>query len=110
ALRSPGFACSDSDLVEWRLAGGRWDHRAAAPDDIAPTHPVAAGMRALAAYHRLRSDLPVDRLVEQVIRERRLVELTFALRRPRDHWRRLRFVLDQARAFVEDGGSALGAF
>ena len=110
ALRSPGFACSDADLVEWKLAGGRWDHRTAAPDGVAPDHPVARAMLALADYHGSRWGLPVDRLVERIIRERKLVELTFALRRPRDHWRRLRFVLDQARAFVEAGGSSLGDF
>jgi ATP-dependent exoDNAse (exonuclease V) beta subunit len=49
-------------------------------------------------------------LVERVIRERKLVELTFVQRRPRDHWRRLRFVVDQARAFVEAGGASLGDF
>ena len=110
ALRSPGFACSDADLVEWKLAGGRWDHRISAPDGIATDHPVARGMQALASYHRSRNDLVVDRLVERVVRERKLVELTFARRRPRDHWRRLRFVLDQSRAFVEAGGSSLGDF
>jgi ATP-dependent helicase/nuclease subunit A len=110
ALRSPGFACSDVDLVDWRVAGGKWDHRTPPPDGIAADHPVADAMAALARYHQMRADLPVDRLVELVIRERRLIELTFALRRPRDHWRRLRFVLDQARAFVEAGGASLGDF
>ena len=110
ALRSPGFACSDADLVDWRVAGGRWDHRSPVPDGVGLEHPVALGMAALKAYHEARSALPVNALVERVIRERRLIELTFALRRPRDHWRRLRFVLDQARAFVEAGGSSLGDF
>ncbi|HEV3225523.1 MAG TPA: UvrD-helicase domain-containing protein [Acidimicrobiales bacterium] len=110
ALRAPGFACSDTDLVEWRLADGTWDHRVVAPSGVVFDHPVARAMAALASYHRARWDLPVDQLVERVIRERRLIELTFALRRPRDHWRRLRFVLDQARAFVEAGGASLGDF
>jgi ATP-dependent helicase/nuclease subunit A len=111
ALRSPGFACSDVDLVEWKVAGGGWDYqRSLCPDSIADDHPVAAGMAALARYHGMRWNLPVDNLVELVIRERQLIELTFALRRPRDHWRRLRFVLDQARAFVEAGGASLGDF
>jgi ATP-dependent helicase/nuclease subunit A len=48
--------------------------------------------------------------VEWVVRERKLVELAFAQRRPRDHWRRLRFVVDQARAFVEGGGRSVGEF
>ena len=110
ALRSPGFACSDVDLLEWKLAGGRWDHQGAPPETIAADHPVAAGMAALARYHAERGDCPVNALVERVIRERKLVELTFVQRRPRDHWRRLRFVVDQARAFVEAGGASLGDF
>src|SRR5205085_5604432 len=69
ALRSPGFACSDADLVEWKMAGGRWDHRADAPEGLAVDHPVAEGMRALTAYHEVRWYLPVDQLVERVIRE-----------------------------------------
>src|SRR5204863_721893 len=72
--------------------------------------PVTLGMAARARYHRDRVEQPVDLLVESVVRERKLIELPFALRRPRDHWRRLRFVLDQARAFVEAGGASLGGF
>src|SRR5581483_9497967 len=110
ALRSPGFACSNADLLDWKLAGGRWDHRRPKPDPVPDGHPVAQAMAALAAYHAIRDELAVNELVERIIRERRLVELTFVQRRPRDHWRRLRFVLDQARAFVEAGGSSLAAF
>ncbi len=110
ALRSPGFACSDVDLLDWRAAGGRWDHRRDAPETIADDHPVAHAMAALRAYHAVRNDGPVNLLVERIVRERHLVELTFGQRRPRDHWRRLRFVIDQARAFVEAGGRSLGEF
>ena len=108
ALRSPGFACRDRDLLDWRAAGGGWDHRRPRPDGIDPEHPVARAMDALRAYHDVRNDEPVNLLVERIVRERHLVELTFAQRRPRDHWRRLRFALDQARAFVEAGGRSLG--
>ncbi len=45
-----------------------------------------------------------------MVRERHLVELTTALPRPRDHWRRLRFVVDQSRAFLDAGGAGLGEF
>ena len=108
ALRSPGFACSDVDLLEWRAAGGRWDHRRDAPEAIGAEHPVARAMSALRDYHAVRNDGPVNLLVERIVRERHLVELTFGQRRPRDHWRRLRFVIDQSRAFVEAGGRSLG--
>ncbi|MEY2464767.1 MAG: ATP-dependent helicase/nuclease subunit [Acidimicrobiaceae bacterium] len=110
ALRSPGFACSDVDLLEWREAGGWWDHRGEPPEGLDPDHPVARAMAALHTLHRDRGTVPVNELVERVVRERGLVELTFAQRRPRDHWRRLRFVVDQARAFVEGGGRSVGEF
>ena len=82
----------------------------AAPDGIPAEHPVAAGMAALQAWHDLRWWLPVNQLVDRIVRELRLVELTAELRRPRDHWRRLRFVIDQARAFCDAGGSGLSDF
>ncbi len=119
ALRSPGFACSDDDLLRWRAGGGSWDYRRPPPSPSAVPGgaagppidgPVAAAMTALASYHEQRWWLPVHQLVEQIVRERRLAELAFAQRRPRDHWRRLRFVIDAARAYVEAGGLALGDF
>ena len=38
------------------------------------------------------------------------MELAVARRRPRDHWRRIRFVADAARAFVDGGGTSLRGF
>jgi ATP-dependent helicase/nuclease subunit A len=110
ALRAPGFACSDAELVDWALAGGRWELWTDVPDDLGADHPVAIAKAALLDYHRRRWELRVDELVDRVIRERRLVQLTFAYRRPRDHWRRIRFLADQARTFVEGGGASLGDF
>lgn len=109
ALRHPGLACSDVDLAEWAAAGGSWTYLAPFPVGL-DEHPVAAGMSTLRRMHDLRWWLPVHELVALVVRDLRLVELTADLRRPRDHWRRLRFVVDQARAFTDAGGSGLGAF
>ena len=67
-------------------------------------------MAALRRWHDLRWWLPVNQLVDRIVRELRLVELTAELRRPRDHWRRLRFLVDQARAFCDAGGSGLSDF
>jgi ATP-dependent helicase/nuclease subunit A len=38
------------------------------------------------------------------------MELAVARARPRDHWRRIRFVADAARAFVDGGGTSLRGF
>ncbi|MBB2903512.1 ATP-dependent helicase/nuclease subunit A [Kineococcus radiotolerans] len=110
ALRQPGLACSDVDLVGWRAAGGRWSIHAAVPEGIDEQHPVAAALRTLRRWHEQRWWVPVNQLVEEVVRELRLVELTASQRRPRDHWRRLRFVVDQAREWCDRGGSGLTGF
>jgi ATP-dependent helicase/nuclease subunit A len=109
SLRHPGLACSDVDLAEWAAAGGRWSYLAPPPEGMGE-HRMAEAMRTLREYHDLRWWLPVNELVERIVRELRLVELTAELRRPRDHWRRLRFVVDQARAFCDAGGHGLGEF
>jgi len=110
ALRHAALACSDVHLAEWAAADGSWNYLALAPEDLPAEHPVRAGMATLHRYHDLRWWLPVNELVERIVRELRLVELTAGLRRPRDHWRRLRFVVDQARAFCDQGGSGLSDF
>ncbi|MGQ0803034.1 MAG: UvrD-helicase domain-containing protein [Actinomycetota bacterium] len=110
ALRTPAFGCSDTELVEYRLAGGRWDYRrdpdVALPDD----HRVVAGIAVLRDLHDARWWQSVSETVETVVRERRMLELAVAHRRPRDHWRRIRFLLDQARAYDERGGTGLRGF
>ncbi len=109
ALRSPGLACSDAELAQWRLGGGAWDLRHEPPPGF-EDHAVARAFAHLAELHEARDWLPVSDLVARVVRERRLVELTLARRRPRDHWRRYRFLTDAARAFVEVGGTSLVEF
>ncbi len=98
ALRSPGFGCGDDDLLRHRLAGGGWDYRVAG---AAGTAPVAAGLRALPDLHADRWWLEVSELVGPVVDERRLLPLALDGPRWREAWRRLRFVLDQARQFTE---------
>ena len=81
-----------------------------AQEKLAADHPVAAALAALRRWHEIRWWIPVNQLVERVVRDLRLVELTASQRRPRDHWRRLRFVVDQSRAWCDSGGSGLGSF
>ena len=110
ALRSPGFGCGDDDLAGYVEAGGRWDYRRPAPDPLAAEHPVVAGMAWMRSAYGQRWWQPVSATVDQVIRDRRLLELGTADRRPRERWQRLRFVLDQARAFLDGGGATLREF
>jgi ATP-dependent exoDNAse (exonuclease V) beta subunit len=110
ALRSPALACGDDDLVAFHLAGGRWDHRHPGADALPADHPVMAGMALLNGLWQQRWWVPVSALVEALVREARLFELAFANRRQREAWHRLRFVVDQARAYTEGGGATLRGF
>ncbi len=106
ALRTPALGCGDDDLFTWRRRyGGRWDHQAAVPADAPPDHPVALGVAWLRELHRQRLWLSPSQVLERILRERRFFELGAAERRPRDLWRRLRFILDQCRAWEEAGGT-----
>ena len=106
-LRSALFGCGDDDLLTFSAAGGRWDYRAAAPESIDADHPVAAGLASLHDLHLERWWHDVSGLIERVLVERRALELALDERRPRDVWRRLRFVTDQARAFTDAYGTDL---
>ena len=107
ALRSPIFGCGDDDLYTFRVEhGGRWDHQAPLPESLPPEHPVADALRALAEWHDARYWSSPSELLDRIVRERRVLEVGFAHGRPRDLWRRVRFVVEQARAFADaEGGS-----
>ena len=110
ALRSPAFACADDDLYRWKQAGGRWDYWSFEPQQIPIDDPVADSMRWLRETAKGRWEMSISELVGYTIRERRLMELAVAERQPREHWARYRFLLDQARAFCDGGGSTLSEF
>jgi ATP-dependent helicase/nuclease subunit A len=108
ALRTPAFGCGDDDLYTWRVHHrGWWDHQVSRPAEAPPHHPVAVGLAWLAALHRECLWLSPSQVLERIVRERRLLEVAFVHPRPRDLWRRLRFVVDQARAWEEAGGITL---
>ncbi len=109
ALRSPLYACSDVDLFTYHRAGGRWD-LSQPPDAIPAGHPVTRAMAHLRSLADLRWWHEPSALLDRLLRERNAFALAFASRRPREVWRRLRFIVDQARAFEESAGGGLRAF
>jgi len=110
SLRSPAFGCADDELVDYSGRGGRWDYRRPTPEDVPPDHPVVTAMAALRRLHDERWWQSVSETVEAIVRERRMLELAVTHRRPRDHWRRIRFFLDQARAYDAASGRGLRGF
>lgn len=96
ALRSSVFGCSDVELFEFAQEGGELDYMVES-DGIGP---VSWSLRLLKRFHDLRLWVVPEELIERFVRETRMVESCFALTRPRERWRRLRFVIDRAAAFA----------
>jgi ATP-dependent helicase/nuclease subunit A len=102
ALRSPLFACGDDDLLRFRRDhGGRFDYTRPQPEDLPADHVVVRGLDYLRGLHEARLWRTPSELIDRVVRDRRVLELGDAEGRARDLWRRVRFVVDQARAWSE---------
>jgi ATP-dependent helicase/nuclease subunit A len=109
ALRTPALACTDRDLLDAVAAGLRWS----SPDLalLADDAPVAVALRRIDGFRDLRWTTSFTAIVETVVRDLRLLEVAMAGPRRRESWNRVRFVVDQARAFADRGiGATLRAF
>jgi ATP-dependent helicase/nuclease subunit A len=103
ALRSPLYGCSDVELYEWATAGGRWNIWAAPPASVAD-HPVAAALAHVRSIaERIAWRTPAD-LLAALVDERRVLDVALDAPDWRDVWRRVRYVIDQARAWGDVGG------
>lgn len=108
ALRTPYLACGDDDLFRFRRErGGRWDYLDDQPRSVPGDDPVGRALAYLRSLYDDRHWRTPSEMLEQVLRDRRAFELGCTTGRPRDVWRRLRFVLDQARAWAEATGGNL---
>ena len=110
ALRSPLYACSDADLFTFVAAGGHWNVRRPVPESLPPDHPVLAALAHLRALAAERWWLEPSALLQRLFEDRQAYALGLGHRRPREVWRRLRFLVDQARQFEEAGGHGLRGF
>ncbi|MEM7324978.1 MAG: UvrD-helicase domain-containing protein [Actinomycetota bacterium] len=129
-LRSALFAIGDDELLDWKLLEGSWDYRDPLPlpdtglrlvsedgdlvgsplDVEVANHPVAAAYAVLRAWHDDRWWHDPATFIDRIVRERRLREAALAEPRPRDRWRRYRFLSEQAREFTETQGGDLHDF
>jgi ATP-dependent helicase/nuclease subunit A len=108
ALRTPLLACGDDDLFRFKAQRhGRWSFLADQPDTVPLDDPVLVSLSYLRSLYDQRHWLAPSELLGRIAADRRALELGFAEGRPRDVWRRLRFVIDQARAWSEATGGNL---
>ena len=110
-LRSPLFGCSDLALARWRQRDGRFNLLTGRMPERLPTDDaVHDALMYLRALHDERYWLSPAQLLERLVHERRMFEVALLGVRFPDVWRRLRFVLDQARAWAGAGGRGLRSF
>ncbi|MYG93654.1 MAG: AAA family ATPase [Acidimicrobiia bacterium] len=112
ALRSPAFGCGDDDLFTFKVTHhGRWDYLTKPPKTLPEDHPVGQAMKWLAEQHATVKWTGLSHLIEQIIRERRLLETAcFGSRRARDVWSNLHWLIDQTRQFETSGGRGIREF
>jgi ATP-dependent helicase/nuclease subunit A len=108
ALRSAAFACSDVDLARHRADGGRFNYQH--PGLAEREGAVAEALRSLAGYHSLRHAGSIAALVERFVADRGLAEIGLLVDASRDSFRRMRFVVEQARSFEAAGPESLRSF
>ncbi len=108
ALRSPVFGCNDPQLHEHFLSGGRWNYLSPQIDSL--DGPAAEAMHWLRDFRPRALALPVNLVVEHVLRERRLWESSAVLRRARVRWQRYRLLLELSREFANRPGAGLADF
>jgi ATP-dependent helicase/nuclease subunit A len=106
ALRSSAFGCSDVEILQFLDDGGQLNY-------VQPgtaKGPVKDALSVLNRYHQERMWKQLDEIIETFMRERRMAEVCYGRLRPRERLRRLRFVVEQARAFAHVGGNSLRSF
>lgn len=100
SLRSAMFGCGDDELFEWKQGGGYWNLFSKVPEALGDS-TVAHSLDYLAALCREIEVLTPAEIMERLVVDRRMLEAAVDAPRYRDVWRRLRFVIDQARAWTE---------
>ena len=113
ALRSAAYGCSDVELALWRNAGGRFDYMSTGADAVTEPEAIRNVRDALADLRHLHQDrhrMTVPALVEHFLDSRLLVAQAFGQPRPRETWRRYRYVAKRARDFAATGRATLRSF
>ena len=108
ALRSSIFGCGDDDLFRYKVErGGSWNIAAGLPEELPADDPVGGAMRLLNELYVARMWSTPSELLERIVRERAVLEVGALNGRFRDVARRVRFLIDQARAYADAVGGTL---
>ena len=113
ALRSPAFACTDIDLLQFHQARRTFNylsHQGSRQSAEISVSKVADALEVLRRAHDKRMWTATAALIDGFLRDRLLMESAIGQPRTREQWRRYRFLVEQARAFAAAGGNSLRSF
>ena len=113
ALRSPAFACTDIDLLQFHQARRTFNylsHQGSRQSVEIGVSKVADALEVLRRTHDKRMWTATAALIDGFLRDRLLMESAIGQPRTREQWRRYRFLVEQARAFAAAGGNSLRSF
>lgn len=108
ALRSPAFSCPDTDLLQWKQAGGGFNYLRSI--ELPEPRTVADAFDNLRRFHRLSRELDTAVLIERFVRERRLREKATLSRLGPERSRRLDLVVELASALSDSDVITLREF
>lgn len=110
ALRTPVYGCGDDDLYIHRVRHqGSWNYTDPRLSDAEPT-PAVEALRHLLSLHQRSATLGPAAVIDALVRERRLYEQVATRARPRDGWRQIRYLVDQARAWSDSQHGGMRGF
>ncbi|MBO0685413.1 MAG: PD-(D/E)XK nuclease family protein, partial [Candidatus Dormibacteraeota bacterium] len=98
---------SDGELLRWTEEGGRFDYLR---PGTGTEERVRSALECLRDFHRRRLETSVPALVSELVDSRLLVPFALGQPRPRESWRRYRYVVARARAFAGAGHHTLREF
>jgi len=93
-------------LYDWKAGGGAWSIWVDPPPALVD-HPVAEAIAHLGTLAERSTWLTPADLLAALIDERRVLDAALDSPDSRDVWRRVRYVVDQARAWSDAGGHGL---
>ena len=110
ALRTPIYGCGDDDLYVHRVQHrGSWNYTDPRLSNAELT-PAVEALRHLLSLHQRSATLGPAAVIDALVRERRLYEQVATRARPRDGWRQIRYLVDQARAWSDSQHGGMRGF
>ena len=107
ALRSPGFACSDEDLLAFKNNGGEFNYL---ESKLLKNSIVEDSLSELKEFHVMKMWVSTSEFLKRFVKKRCFLDIGLAAKNRSEFWRRVEFLIGQSEIFEKAGGSGLNGF